>query len=143
MGLQCKVDACTHDGCQPRSDGVKGLFQVDAALHADDNGGADTLHPETDGLYENIPTSDTLMSGTDGTNVITFTGKFSGDDLGQSTAINQVELAFSDTDVDGMTLGTDTGIAGNIAYWKDIAHGLSVGDMVHIKHASTTAFDGV
>merc|ERR1712167_76829 len=166
--LQCKVDACTHDGCQPRSDGVKGLFQVDAALHADDNGGADTLHPETDGLYENIPTSDTLMSGTDGTNVITFTGKlsgddiastgafgttkptsvlffntFSGDDLGQSTAINQVELAFSDTDVDGMTLGTDTGIAGNIAYWKDIAHGLSVGDMVHIKHASTTAFDGV
>jgi len=27
--LKCRVDACTTDGCQPRTAGLKGLFQVD------------------------------------------------------------------------------------------------------------------
>merc|ERR1712072_426860 len=186
--LKCKVDACTHDGCQPRSDGVKGLFQVSSAVDAVLTS-ATAIEAAAAGDFTNIPstfsdltavttavtplvvktfsgTKDTAspatltktdengnpvdigfgdLSGNAGLNFLFF-NTFSGDDLGQSTAINQVELAFSDTGDAGMTLGTDTGIAGNKAYWKAIAHGLSVGDMVHIKHASTVtavAFDGV
>jgi len=147
--LKCKVDACTHDGCQPRSDGVKGLFQVDTATPGGD---ANTLSPQNSGEFENIPTTDTLMSGTDGTNVITFTGKLSGDDIESTGAFGTTQPTsvlffntFSGDDlgqsaeiVAGKVTDDNTkGVANTKVTFDGDGHGLELGDTVQIAHSST------
>jgi len=160
--LQCKVDACTHDGCQPRSDGVKGLFQVSSAVAS--SSFTTTIAEAATGDFTNIPSSfsdltavttaaatlvvksfsgtnsgdtltrtagDTLagfgdLSGEAGLNFLFF-NTFSGDDLGQSTAI-----------VAGTVTDDNTkGVANTKVTFADDGHDLGVGDTVQIAHSST------
>merc|ERR1711871_480932 len=61
--LKCKVDACTHDGCQPRSDGVKGLFQVSSAVDSDLSTDPTTaITGKVAGDLSNIPSSFSSMT---------------------------------------------------------------------------------
>merc|ERR1712072_709751 len=104
--LKCKVDACTHDGCQPRSDGVKGLFQVSSAVATDFSTPPTTIAEAASGDFTNIPTpfSDLTVVTTAATTlaVKTFSGTNSG---GTLTRTAGDPLAFGDlsaTDAAGL-----------------------------------------
>merc|ERR1712146_331793 len=56
--LKCRVDACTTDGCQPRTSGLKGLFQV--------GGDSITADSETVAAEMTHFTSGTFYIGDDG-----------------------------------------------------------------------------
>merc|ERR1712196_312955 len=104
--LKCKVDACTDDGCQPRTDGVKGLFQVSSAVAGDltttDN--KDIVAPAA-ADFTNLPASFSDMTivttaKAPGTSV-TVSGTVSGDTLTATT--NVVSLGdLSGTDEAGL-----------------------------------------
>merc|ERR1719498_2323753 len=166
--LKCKVDACTHDGCQPRSDGVKGLFQVSSAVDSDLSTDPTTaITGKVAGDLSNIPSSFSSMtivttgstssgtavtvSGTKNTAspaVLTtttsvhslgdlssnaglnflFFNTFSGDDLGQSTAIHAMSVAHSDS---------GEKVASNTLTWTDANHGLAIGDTVQVAFGSS------
>jgi len=90
--LKCKVDACTDDGCQPRTDGVKGLFQVSSAVAGDltttDN--KDIVAPAA-ADFTNLPASFSDMTivttaKVPGTSV-TVSGTVSGDTLTATTNV--------------------------------------------------------
>merc|ERR1712072_187863 len=165
--LQCKVDACTHDGCQPRSDGVKGLFQVSSAADSDlSTDPTTTVTGKAAGDLTNIAStfSDLTIVTTGSTSsgtVVTISGTkntaspavltatasvhglgdlssnaglnflffntFSGDDLGQSTAIVAKSVAHDDA---------GEKVASNALTFTDGTHGLAVGDTVQIAHGS-------
>merc|ERR1711871_550954 len=136
--LKCKVDACTHDGCQPRSDGVKGLFQVSSAVDSDLSTDpttaitgkvAGTKNTASPAVLTTTTTVHSLgdLSSNAGLNFLFF-NTFSGDDLGQSTAIHAKSVAHSDS---------GEKVASNTLTWTDGNHGLAIGDTVQVAFGSS------
>jgi len=145
--LKCRVDACTTDGCQPRTAGLKGLFQAEATVY--------TEGTKTVTMPANNYVTGTVYIGEDSGNGIT-AGAYTVDSVANdkasltiSTSAGAADVGSADFKVSRLVsfVGDDYGLsathviksangqvaAGNVVPVTD-ATPFAVGDTVYVYH---------